>query len=577
MTTTCSSVPSEPKLVFGLSLRNAQFSHHPPALLRLNNGSFGACPRSVLNFQSGIRNQFLSNPDLFCAYEFQQLMIQSRKSVADYIRALSIKDVVLVDNMSVAATIVAEEALRLTRGDGDGADDGEKTKKTLILPSSAATITRRSSRGGDDCRSVVSADDAIAPAFASNRSAVDQDKNGGKRGIIRRLSLPLSPTTTATDLSVTEKEGVGRHHGRDDTLTLSPSSTPPPPPPPIEEGGGGRRKGQATGGRGGVILISNFTHGSVVHAMEYVCLRSSGRLRMEMIYLPFPIYDPEELIRTYEEKISHLTERGVALHLAVLDHVSSLPAVLFPVVDVVNACRQGGFRRIFVDGSHALGTVANLDVPSVGADYYAGTVHKWMFAPTSAAFLWISPKDGIRDEMHHPIPSHGFNKGLAKECAMIGTRDYSSLLSVPAALEFFKSLGGGGDDADAVICRRNHDLVLMAAMELADLWCTELGTSEDMCTSMVMVGLPQCLGHTDEASHEVKEALLKGWNIVVHRCYPAEGRLWLRLSAAVYNHRKEFDMLGEAVLELARSKEMGKGEEKKINGLGKKLLETLWY
>ena len=35
-----------------------------------------------------------------------------------------------------------------------------------------------------------------------------------------------------------------------------------------------------------------------------------------------------------------------------------------------------------------------------------------------------------------PASSHNYGKGLAKECAWVGTGDYSSYLSVPAALKF---------------------------------------------------------------------------------------------------------------------------------------------
>lgn len=52
------------KLIFGKTLRNIEYPHHPSSLLRLNNGAFGSCPKSVLNFQSGIKNQFLANPGM---------------------------------------------------------------------------------------------------------------------------------------------------------------------------------------------------------------------------------------------------------------------------------------------------------------------------------------------------------------------------------------------------------------------------------------------------------------------------------------------------------------------------------
>lgn len=85
---------------------------------------------------------------------------------------------------------------------------------------------------------------------------------------------------------------------------------------------------------------------------------------------------------------------------------------------------------------------------------------QWMFMPTAAALLWCAPSAPSRRWLHHPIVSHSYSAtppeavtntdtnadadgggqedffALPAECAMLGTRDYSSMLVVPAALGF---------------------------------------------------------------------------------------------------------------------------------------------
>jgi len=141
----------------------------------------------------------------------------------------------------------------------------------------------------------------------------------------------------------------------------------------------------------------------------------------------------------------------------------------------------------------------SLNIPELGADFFAGNLHKWLFAPTAAAFLYVRSPE-LREKMHHPVISHnlsleslgtnqtardGSEGGLAAECRMLGTRDYSPMLAVPEAILFWKSMGG-----DAV-GKRNHELVLWAAKFLAEAWGGEVGVPDEMVGSTAMVSLPK--------------------------------------------------------------------------------------
>lgn len=66
-----------------------------------------------------------------------------------------------------------------------------------------------------------------------------------------------------------------------------------------------------------------------------------------------------------------------------------------------------------------------------------------------------------------------------------GTRDYSAMLAVPAAVDFANQFGGV-----SAVMEANHAKVMAAAQRLALIWGTELATPPDLCGSMACVRLP---------------------------------------------------------------------------------------
>lgn len=267
-----------------------------------------------------------------------------------------------------------------------------------------------------------------------------------------------------------------------------------------------------------IVLLS---HGYPAVGKTVRHLAGLAGARVVTAALPFPRPGVPGVLAALEAALSPRTR------LAVLDHITSASALVLPVAAMAALCRSRGVP-VLVDGAHAPGQVP-LDLAALGADWYAGTCHKWLFAPKGAAFLWAAPE---RQEGLHPVTiSHGYGAGFRAEFDWTGTRDPSAYLSVPAGIAFHARSGG------AALMARNAALAARASALLADRLGTEVGAGGAFVAAMGVVRLPVA----PERAEVLREALMDaGTDAPVHAL---EAGAWLRLSAQVYNDDGDYDCL----------------------------------
>ncbi|KAL1825761.1 hypothetical protein DCAR_0313937 [Daucus carota subsp. sativus] len=84
----------------------SEFAHHDPGTARINNGSFGSCPGSIIEAQRRYQLEFLKQPDRFFYTELQPRVLRSRKMIKELINADDVSEVSIVDNVTTAVAIV---------------------------------------------------------------------------------------------------------------------------------------------------------------------------------------------------------------------------------------------------------------------------------------------------------------------------------------------------------------------------------------------------------------------------------------------------------------------------------------
>ena len=309
---------------------------------------------------------------------------------------------------------------------------------------------------------------------------------------------------------------------------------------------------------GDEILTTDHEYNACLNAIRFVAERSGARLVEAAV--PFPVGDPQQITEAILERAGERTR------LAVISHVSSPTALVFPVREIVAALAQRGIDTL-VDGAHAPGMLP-LELDQLGAAYYTGNAHKWLCAPKGAGFLHV--RRDRQPAIRPLVISHGANarhddrSRFRHEFDWLGTADPTAYLSIPAALDFMATLVPGGW---AEVMRANHELALAARDLIAQAVGSEPPAPAALIGSIAAVPLPPDLpprrpvvDARDEPMatyplDPLRETLLGGFGVEVpvftwpHTAATDRPPMrLLRVSAQVYNSIDDYARLAAALV-----------------------------
>jgi selenocysteine lyase/cysteine desulfurase len=154
-------------------------------------------------------------------------------------------------------------------------------------------------------------------------------------------------------------------------------------------------------------------------------------LVLKQIRLPIPAEDPAEVVRRFEAGITPRTR------VILMSHMINITGQILPVKDVVAMADRHGIP-VIVDGAHAL---AHFDfkISELDCENYSSSLHKWLFAPIGAGFLWVK-KERIPETWPLMAAAEGRTDDIRK-FEEIGTHPEGNFLAVAEALTFHQGLG----------------------------------------------------------------------------------------------------------------------------------------
>jgi isopenicillin-N epimerase len=301
---------------------------------------------------------------------------------------------------------------------------------------------------------------------------------------------------------------------------------------------------------GSELLVTDHEYNATRNILEYAAAERGCRVVVAQV--PFPIRSPEAVIEAVLARVSAHTR------LAVIDHVTSPTALVFPIAELVRELDARGVD-VLVDGAHAPGMV-DVDIGALAPAYYAANCHKWLCAPKGVGFLWV--REDRRRDVRPAVISHGANAPLpveqryAVEFFWMGTDDCTPALALPVALRFLDGLVPGGFSA---LRARNRALVLAGRKLVAEALGVPLPCPDSMIGAMASLpvparpGLPAPQAVSALALDPLHDALFRDHAIEVPvlTC-PAHPERLVRISAQAYNEIDDYERLAAALHALAQ-------------------------
>ena len=300
-----------------------------------------------------------------------------------------------------------------------------------------------------------------------------------------------------------------------------------------------------TFGPGEVLL--DFTTAYSNFKNYYAWLGATRGVETVSVDFDFPLAGPEPIVAALRATLASLRAKGKKATVCVISQVSSAPAVLLPVADIVAVLKAEGIPQI-VDGAHALGATA-VDLAALGSpDFWFGNAHKWLYGPRSACALYVSkPYQG----KYYPQPTvvDSFGDAFAERFVWDGTRDRSAFLAVGDALDYREAKNEtalmeyvhavGREGADAMV----------RVMGTAALGVGGLLAPHSMQATMHNVIVPT---NSSAVCGKLESALVGEYRVQIYAMAVNGVACYLRTHAQIYLEVSDYERLGRIVLDVLK-------------------------
>lgn len=256
-------------------------------------------------------------------------------------------------------------------------------------------------------------------------------------------------------------------------------------------------------------------------------------IALRQISIPVPAEDDDEILRLFQAGI---TPRTRIIHMC---HMINLTGQILPVRRVVRMARERGIP-VIVDGAH---TLAHFDfkLSELDCDYYATSLHKWLFAPHGTGLLYVR-----RNKIPDLWPMMAAPEKMAgdiRKFEEIGTHPAANYLGTGDALTFHQAIGAKRKEARLVFLR--------------DAWISRLQAASDRVRLNTSQKPGLAAGIANFQVEGLDTTALNEWLWNEHRIISVAINhpefTGLRISPSVFTTMEELDRFCDAIEDAIRN------------------------
>jgi selenocysteine lyase/cysteine desulfurase len=180
---------------------------------------------------------------------------------------------------------------------------------------------------------------------------------------------------------------------------------------------------------GDEVVATKQDYPNMVNAYKQRELRDG--IKMVWINLELPSEDENYLVSQF---VNAFTSKTKLVHIT---HIINWNGQILPVKKIAAEAHKRGIE-VIVDGAHSFAHF-NFKIPDLDADYFATSLHKWLYAPIGSGMLYIR-----KNKIKNIYPMFAVDDPLKddiRKFEALGTRPFFIEQAIGKAIEFHEMIG----------------------------------------------------------------------------------------------------------------------------------------